>query len=284
MGLIWLSLVALPPVGGLFHGSVSGRPYYEPIGLETEDDEPPELGDTREAELTGWHPDGVFCPGRRWTMSGRKVIDKEHPPFSQKPWIVIRGATFRSREAHAVQAQEQALCSLSRHVIEPLKRAYALSSVRVHLCVRPHQGNEQIMENAEKYFRVARGDVSLREVSREEQSSQQGQYQTCFEDVPNDAGFALVLRPDLVFKEDLDFTRAMSPNMFYFQWNLFQMCMNHEVADQIHLVGGNLIKEFKEKWDSAKMGAPNDRRGYYDTFHMMYNWAEKHSDRSAWIF
>lgn len=220
----------------------------------------------------------MFCPMSKWAMpSGRRwsALEKEPPPFSQKPWIVIRGATFRSRHANAVEAQEQAFCSLSRHVIQPLKKAYALSSVHVHLCVRPHKGNKQIIENAEKYFGIARSDVSLREVSREEQSLQQGQYRTCFEDVPNDAGFALVLRPDLVFKENLNFTRAMSPNLFYFQWNLFQACMNREVADQIHLVGGNLIKDFKEKWDGAKMGAPAEGLPYYDTFHMMYNWAEK---------
>ncbi|CAK0903060.1 unnamed protein product [Prorocentrum cordatum] len=187
---------------------------------------------------------------------------------SQKPWIVFRGATFRT----SAEAQEVALCSIRRHVVAPLKRACALNSVHVHLCVRPHGANRLLVESADKYFGIASGDVSLRELSKAEQPLQQGQYWACLADVPNDAGFALILRPDLVFKKSLSFDRVASPDMFYFQWNLFHHCVNREIADQIHLVGGSLILEFKEKWNSEQMGAVKAGQPYWDTFHMMFTW------------
>jgi hypothetical protein len=265
MGLVWLSLVALPLINGISIGSVSLHPV-EPIGREVEN-EP--------ATARQEFPKRQQCAvDENWTMPTFEVTGGERLALSRKPWIVMRGATFRV----SAELQERAFCSFSRHVVEPLKKAYALSSVHVHLCVRPHKDNDQIMKNAEKYFGVAMEDVSFREVSKTEQPLQTGQYKTCLDDVPNDAGFALILRPDLIFQENLNFGRAVSPDRFYFQWNLFQNCKKLEVPDQIHFIGGNMIKEFKDKWDSREyhggtMGAAKDGQMYFDTFHMMYRWA-----------
>ncbi|CAK0910367.1 unnamed protein product [Prorocentrum cordatum] len=214
-------------------------------------------------------PPKANCNEESWTIPKFKVSGEKHVTFSQKPWIVFRGATFRSSE----DAQEVALCSIRRHVVEPPKRACALNSVHVHLCVRPHGANRRLVASAEKYFGAAIGFVNLLELSRAEQPLQQGQYRACLADVPNDARFALILRPDLVLKESLSFDRAVSPDMFYFQWNLFQSCVNREIADQIHLAGGNLIPELKDKWNSEQMGAVKAGQPFWDSFHMMIMWA-----------
>ncbi|CAK0909932.1 unnamed protein product [Prorocentrum cordatum] len=269
---VWLSLVVLPPVRGLSavrlpqtepihsqHDNNNNR--YGSIGQEVEMDE---LFDSH-ARL----PPKANCTEESWMIPKHEVSRRKHFNFSQKPWIVFRGATFRA----TAEAQDVALCSIRRHVVAPLKRAYALTSVHVHLCVRPHGANHLLVESAEKYFGVASGDVSLRELSEAEQPLQQGQYRACLADVPNNAGFALILRPDLVFQKSLSFDRAASPDMFYFQWNLFHYCVNREIADQIHLVGGSLIPEFKEKWNSEQMGAAKAGQPYWDTFHMMFTWA-----------
>ncbi|CAK0871369.1 unnamed protein product [Prorocentrum cordatum] len=269
MRFLWLSLVVLRPVRGLSAVSLSQtetedsklKNSCEPIGQEVEMDEP--------FEQRVVFPPKANCNEESWRIPKFKVSGGKHVTFSQKPWIVFRGATFRS----SADAQEVALCSIRRHVVEPLKRAYALNSVHVHLCVRPHGANRRLVASAEKYFGAAIGDVSLRELSKAEQPLQQGQYRACLADVPNDARFALILRPDLVFKESLSFERAVSPDMFYFQWNLFQSCVNREIADQIHLVGGNLIPDLKDKWNSEQMGAVKPGQAYWDTFHMMFMWA-----------
>jgi len=261
MSLIRLSLVALPLVGGLSTGSLSRQPI-DPAGRAMAKND---LFDARE----GGKPVSSHCKRQDWGIAKLEVTGEAPPAFSQKPWVVFRGATFRS----SVAAQEEAFSSIARHAIQPLKKAYNLSSVHVHLCVRPHKDNSRITGSAEKHFGVAKGDVSLREVSETEHPLQRDLFRTCMDDVPSDAGFALVLRPDLVFMESLQFERALSADRFYFQWNLFQYCVNKEVADQIHLVGGNLIQGMKDKWDNAKMGGTSPKWGYYDTFHMMYNWA-----------
>jgi len=167
--------------------------------------------------------------------------------------------------------------------------AHALSSMHVHLCVRPHEDNTRILKHAEKLFGVPRRDVSLREVSKEQERTQQDQYLSCLADVPSNARFALIMRPDLVFMKSLDLTGPLSPNRFYFQWNLFQMCTKEkEMGDQMHLVGGNLINQLKKAMDttikantSSYIGEdgqkhldPTTTMGYYDEFHLMYNFVK----------
>lgn len=133
--------------------------------------------------------------------------------------------------------------------------------------------NQQLKSSAEKYFGVPGGDISLREVSMQEQPLQPDLYQACLQDVPNSAGFVLVLRPDIVFHDNLRFDSSLSPDKLYFQWNLFQNCGNREVADQIQLIGGRTILDVKNKLNGTKIGDAVGGR-YYDTQHMMYNWAE----------
>jgi hypothetical protein len=272
---IWLALflTVLQRLAALRKPTAFGN-VYEPIGVEADDDEQIELHERRSAL-----PHQARCSHN---MDKWIIPDYPHSALNRivnptQPWIVFRGATFRA----SAELQEQALCSMSRHVVQPLKTTYALTSLHVHLCVRPHKSNQQIVDSAERYFGVSKEDISLREVSNEEQPGQLGQYQACMEDVPNHAGFVLILRPDLIFRDSLNFERALSADRFYFQWNLFQDCKNREIADQIHFIGGNLIQEFKTKWNSTKIVYDpfrlpwNDAEAYYDTLHMMYNWAEE---------
>jgi hypothetical protein len=211
----------------------------------------------------------AHCKHQEWTIPDWPGEIDPADRTIIKPWVIFRGQAFRT----SAELQDQALCSVSRHVIRPMKAAFKLTSLHVHFCLRPHTDNQQLKNRAEKYFGVPSGDISLLEVSEQEQPLQPDMYQHCLQDVPDSAGFVLVLRPDLVFHDNLRFERSLSPDKLYFQWNLFQCCANREVADQIQLIGGTLIREVKQKWNSTEMGG-GIGSGYYDTMHMMYNWAE----------
>jgi len=291
MGLAWPSLVALPLAGALSVGQLPDVPEQDYVrtswdsleqdymrSLPTDHDDPDYSRTRAETHAADLLPE-VFCKEDDWTMPSFRDDSDATPPLAP-PWVVIRGGTFRS----GVKAQEESFCSVRKHVIQPLMAAHALSSMHVHLCVRPHEDNTRILKHAEKLFGVPRRDVSLREVSKEQEPTQQRQFLSCLADVPSNARFALIMRPDLVFMESLDLAGPLSPNMFYFQWNLFQMCNNKEMGDQMHLVGGNLIDQLKKKMDTSikanistyfredgqRNHDPTAIMGYHDEFHMMY--------------
>jgi len=276
MGLAQLSLLALPLAGALSVGQLPDGLEQDYLRALSEDHDDPDYSRTlAEVEGPEWLPKVDCRPDGRpdeWTMPAFKDAKDETP--LAPPWVIIRGGTFRS----GVRAQEESFCSVRKHVIQPLMAAHALSSVHVHLCVRPHEDNARILNHAEKLFGVRGGDVSLREVSKEQKPTQQGQYLSCLADVPSDARFALVMRPDLVFKNSLTFTGPLSPDRFYFQWNLFQVCTNKEMADQIHVVGANLMDQFKKAIDTSitsNASHPHSlKMGYYDDFHLMFNFVK----------
>lgn len=80
----------------------------------------------------------------------------------------------------------------------------------------------------------------------------------------------MILRSDLVFKQNIDYTR-ISKNKILTQWNLFHQKTTGEVADQIQFIGDNLINDFLDKINKIRIDTK-----WPGTLHNFYNYCVKY--------
>lgn len=80
----------------------------------------------------------------------------------------------------------------------------------------------------------------------------------------------LILRSDLYFKQDINYSR-ISKDKILTQWNLFHQKSTGEFADQIQFIGSSLIKDFIIKINNNKI----DTR-WRGSLHNFYNFCVRH--------
>uniref|UniRef100_A0A6C0LJX3 Uncharacterized protein n=1 Tax=viral metagenome TaxID=1070528 RepID=A0A6C0LJX3_9ZZZZ len=86
----------------------------------------------------------------------------------------------------------------------------------------------------------------------------------------NETSNLLILRSDLVFKQNIDYSR-ISQYKILTQWNLLHQKTTGEIADQIQFIGGNLIRHFINKINTIRL----DTR-WPGTLHNFYNYCVEH--------
>lgn len=176
--------------------------------------------------------------------------------------IILRGETFRGTFENQIKAYQ----SIIKHVIQPLK----IKDILILVITYYHQDNSKI-KNVFFGFKY-----NLIEIKKNE--SQVKNFIECINQIPNkfldNCHFVLILRSDLYFLQDIDYTRA-NKNVILFQWNLFHCYTTKEMADQIHYIGGNLIKKFKNLINNNIID-----NNFTGTLHNLYNFCIKYFDKN----
>lgn len=80
----------------------------------------------------------------------------------------------------------------------------------------------------------------------------------------------IILRNDLYFKRDIDYSR-ISKDKILMQWNLLHQKSTGEMADQIQFIGGNLIPYFINRINTIKIDTK-----WPNTLHNFYNYCIEH--------
>ena len=176
--------------------------------------------------------------------------------------IILRGETFRGTFDNQIKAYQ----SIIKHVIQPLE----IKDILILVITYYHEDNSKIKNVFSDY------KYELIEINKN--NSQVNNFIECVNRIPNkcldDCDFVLILRSDLYFLQDIDYTRA-NKNIILFQWNLFHCYATKEIADQIHYIGGNFIEKFKNLINNNMI---DDK--FTGTLHNLYNFCIKHFEKT----
>jgi hypothetical protein len=170
--------------------------------------------------------------------------------------IVLRGDICRGCN---MAIQIEAYKSIITHVIKPLK----LKCGDINIIIVTYTNEyENIVKDIFKdyncfYFIINRKD-------------QVENYINALNKIPefliNETNNLLILRSDLYFKQDIDYSR-ISKDKILTQWNLLHDKSTGEMADQIQFIGANLLLDFINKINTIKI----DTR-WRGTLHNFYNY------------
>lgn len=147
--------------------------------------------------------------------------------------IIVRGDTCRGC---SLNIQEAAYASIIRHVIKPLKKP----NVNVNVFIVNYVEDEKIKLMMKRVFT----DYILHICYANKQyvKNQVDNFMYALNSLPKytsaNCECVIILRSDLVFKQDVDFTRANSENIC-FQWNLMTCIQNNDFRHHL-------------KWDFSK--------------------------------
>ena len=90
----------------------------------------------------------------------------------------------------------------------------------------------------------------------------------------NEINNLLILRNDLCFKQDLDYSR-ISKDKILTQWNLFHRKSVKEMADQIQFIGASLVNKFVNKINTNRIDTQ-----WTGSLHNFYNYCVEHLERN----
>ena len=170
--------------------------------------------------------------------------------------IVLRGDICRGC---SIAIQIKAYKSIITHVIEPLKLKCGDINI---IIVTFKKKYENIAKDIFKdynffYFIINRKD-------------QVKNYINALNKIPefliNETNNLLILRSDLYFKQDIDYSR-ISKDKILTQWNLLHQKSTGEMADQIQFIGANLIYDFINKINTIKIDTK-----WKGSLHNFYNY------------
>ena len=174
--------------------------------------------------------------------------------------IVLRGDMCRGC---TIDIQLRAYKSIITHVIKPLK----LKCGDINIIIVTYTNKyENIMKDIFKdynflYFIINRQD-------------QVKNYINALNKIPefliNETNNLLILRSDLYFKQDIDYSR-ISKDKILVQWNLLHQKTTGEMADQIQFIGANLIHNFINKINTIRIDT-----NWTGTLHNFYNYCIEH--------
>lgn len=173
--------------------------------------------------------------------------------------IVLRGDTFRGTIGNQIKAYK----SIIDHVIKPLN--IPDKNVYIYIVTYAHPYNYIPYEIFRNYN--VKKTVHAK-------TTQPANFITSINMVDDGVidicDFIIIMRNDLYFLKDLDYTR-LSPDKFLFQWNLFHQRSTGEYADQILCVGKTLIKKFRDKINQERIDV-----NWPGTLHNLYNFCSTH--------
>tara|TARA_Y100000389_G_scaffold64649_1_gene60710 strand:+ start:2469 stop:3410 length:942 start_codon:yes stop_codon:yes gene_type:complete len=177
-------------------------------------------------------------------------IDKDSYVF------ILRGETLRSC---SIDIQKEAYQNIIKHIIKPLNVSDDKIFIKIHTF--SNSNNEVLCKVFKNYnvelFEVRKVYKQVKNFVNACKTVRKRLYQKC--------RFVMILRSDLYFFNDVDFTRT-TPDNICFQWNLFHNKKQLEMADQYICVGGNLYEEFLKLISIVKI----DTR-WANSLHNLYN-------------
>ena len=186
--------------------------------------------------------------------------------------FLFRGRTFRGsnhnlnkRTEHDFHSQILAIYTIQKYVIEPVKESFPNCQIKIIFCTYKHVDNKSLVQLLEKRFDH---EVELTELENE-QTGQIYSYRKALELVTLPNEFVFILRPDLIFMQEVDFQRADKAKIL-FQWNLFTNWEERRLSDLYQFVGGDVFETYKDlvlnkKFDYKEPG----------TLHNIYNFLIK---------
>ncbi len=182
--------------------------------------------------------------------------------------ILFRGRTFRGshrelnkRTETDYQTQMMAIYTIQKFLIEPIQERFPNCHVKIIFCTYKHVDNMAIVKFLEKDFGHS---VELTEMENKE-TGQILSFRNAVELVKYPSEFVFILRPDLVFLQEVDFQRADKEKIL-FQWNLFTNWEVKRVSDLYQFIGGNVFEKFKDLVLNKKFDTMNP-----GTLHNLYN-------------
>lgn len=174
--------------------------------------------------------------------------------------IVLRGDLCRNC---SIDIQLGAYKSIITHVIKPLKlKCDDINIIIVTYTNKYENIVKDIFEDYNFFYFI---------INKKDQATN---YVTALNQIPgfliNETNNLLILRSDLYFKQDIDYSR-ISKDKILVQWNLLHQKSTGEMADQIQFIGGNLVKNFINKINQFRI---NTKWG--DSLHNFYNYCIEH--------
>jgi len=178
---------------------------------------------------------------RLWEIPDSKLIE---PIGNGTITILFRGRTFRGRGKEDYDDQVSAIHSISKFVINPIKKNFSECNVKIIICTYENKYNLDLVNILKNYGY----EVELLHMDNNI-TGQIYSYRQALTTINDDNEFIFILRPDLIFKKEIDFSRV-DKNKILFQWNLFTFRGNANspirVPDQYQFVGGNVFEKYKD--------------------------------------
>lgn len=181
--------------------------------------------------------------------------------------IIIRGDLFRGCSK---TNQSKALASIVKHAIGPLN--IPPGNINVVAIANEHddlEGYKEIIRDIFKdynFYLWPRGSSSQVHGFIDCFNIVNNHYTELFENILG----VLVLRLDLYFFSDIDYTR-ISPDKILMQWNLLHSKSTGHVPDQIQYIGGNLIHDFINTINNSRIDT-----SWPGTLHNIFNYCTEH--------
>lgn len=174
--------------------------------------------------------------------------------------ILLRGDLFRGC---TIDTQVLAHKSIITHVIKPLN--IKCKDINVIIVTYKNQ-YEKMMKDIFKDYNFYFFIINKK--------NQVVNYINSLNAIPsfliNKKNNVLILRSDLYFKQDIDYSR-ISKDKILTQWNLLHQKKTGEMADQIQFIGGNLIHDFINKINTIRIDT-----NWSGSLHNFYNYCIEH--------
>lgn len=180
--------------------------------------------------------------------------------------ILLRGDTFRGDifRKDTKNIQIDIYKSVIKHVIEPINKN--INDINIIVVTYKHEDNSLIREVFKDfnyfYFEINKSNQVNGFINSLNIILKNNIFENC-EGV-------VILRSDLYFISDLDYTRK-NKDKILFQWNLLHQKSTGEMADQIQFIGGDLIYEFINKINKFKIDTE-----WSESLHNLYNFCILH--------
>lgn len=177
--------------------------------------------------------------------------------------LLLRGKTFRGEGKDGYNKQIEAIHSIQKYIVTPLHNRFPDCEIHIKLCTYPHPQNIDLVN-------ILGPNTELIELP-ENTSGQIYSYRQALKCINTLNEFVLILRPDLIFQKEVDFSRADKDKVL-FQWNLFTRYDIKQVPDQYQFIGGNVFDTFKQLALTEELDAFNKK----GTLHGLYNFLKAH--------
>ena len=226
--------------------------------------------------FTNWGASSLFRAGRtksfsRWTRMSTTPcvwnidlnVNGTNIRNNSTIWVLIRGEAYRTNRT---TVQDEIAVRLNRHVIQAIRKSHSTSNIQPVFCLQRHTFNATLQY---KLANVSKLPVSV--ILPDNRLSQPALWSYCVQRVPAHVDFAIIVRADLLFYSDIN-VRFLHTDRIFIQWNLFQDCYTHEIADQMQGIGGRTLhvvqKELKHNQNMLD-------KNYPGSLHNFYNFAER---------
>lgn len=174
--------------------------------------------------------------------------------------IVLRGDLLRGC---SMNIQLEAYKHIITHVIKPLKLKCNDINIIIVTYINEYENIVKDIFNDYNFFYFI--------INRKDQVEN---YINTLNKIPtfliNTTNNLLIIRSDLYFKQDIDYSR-INKDKILFQWNLLHQKSTGEMADQIQFIGANLIQDYINKINTLKIDTK-----WAGSLHNLYNYCIEH--------